>query len=93
MVETDSRQAGDVAGFESVRAEFDRGFTVWRHGIAAQFERYGYAPARADALAVLFMSALEGALIIARAAPIFKAPSVVCPARGPRRTRRSSCRT
>ena len=53
---------------EPVRVEFDKGFMVWRRGMAAEFARYGYEPARADALAVLFMSALEGALIIARAA-------------------------
>ena len=53
---------------EAVRAEFDRGFTVGRQALADQFRRYGYEPARADALAVLFLSAIEGALILARAA-------------------------
>lgn len=53
---------------EPVRAEFDRGFGVWREALAAQFERYGYDQARAAALGTLFMSVLEGALIMARAA-------------------------
>jgi TetR/AcrR family transcriptional repressor of lmrAB and yxaGH operons len=53
---------------ETLRAAFDEGFGHWRAGLAGQFERYGYQPARAGALAALLMSTLEGALIMSRAA-------------------------
>jgi TetR/AcrR family transcriptional regulator, lmrAB and yxaGH operons repressor len=53
---------------ESARSEFDKAFWVWRTALAEQFERYGYAPARAADLGALYMSILEGALLMARAA-------------------------
>jgi len=53
---------------EAIRAEFDRVIAHWRAATAAQFEHYGYEPARATGLAALLLSTLEGGLILARAA-------------------------
>lgn len=46
----------------------DRGFEQWLGSLARALERDGHAPKDARELAVLVLSALEGALILARAA-------------------------
>ncbi|MFB8281164.1 TetR/AcrR family transcriptional regulator [Nocardia colli] len=43
------------------------GFVQWRDGISGQLQGRGYGPEEARELAVLFLSAFEGALIVARA--------------------------
>ena len=53
---------------EELRIAFDRAFDHTRGVLGAQFERYGYGPARAAALAAQQLSILEGSLVIARAA-------------------------
>ena len=49
-------------------ADFDSVFARWRAALVARFEPLGIAPDRAAVLADLTMSALEGALVLSRAA-------------------------
>jgi TetR/AcrR family transcriptional repressor of lmrAB and yxaGH operons len=53
---------------EELSAEFDAVFARWRAALVAQFEQMGVAPERAAVLAELVMSAIEGALVLSRAA-------------------------
>ena len=55
-------------GDEDFSAAFDRVFARWRAALATRFEPLGIAPDRAAALADLTISAIEGALILSRAA-------------------------
>ena len=62
---------------EEFSADFDRVFARWRAALVARFEPLGIAPKRAPVLADLTISALEGALLLSRAARSvqpFKAP-------------------
>jgi TetR/AcrR family transcriptional repressor of lmrAB and yxaGH operons len=53
---------------EEFSAELDAVFARWRAALAARFEPLGIAPGRAAVLAGLTISALEGALVLSRAA-------------------------
>jgi TetR/AcrR family transcriptional repressor of lmrAB and yxaGH operons len=53
---------------EELSAEFDAVFARWRAALVAQFEQMGVSPERAYFLADLVMSAVEGALVLSRAA-------------------------
>src|SRR5499433_2491190 len=53
---------------EEFSADFNSVFARWRAALVTRFEPLGVAPARAAALADLTMSALEGALVLSRAA-------------------------
>src|SRR5262249_36008792 len=53
---------------EEFSAAFDSVFARWRAALITRFEPLGLAPGRAAALADLTISALEGALILSRAA-------------------------
>jgi TetR/AcrR family transcriptional repressor of lmrAB and yxaGH operons len=53
---------------EELSAEFDAVFARWRAALVAQFEQMGVAPERTAVLADLVMSAIEGALVLSRAA-------------------------
>jgi TetR/AcrR family transcriptional repressor of lmrAB and yxaGH operons len=53
---------------EELSAQFDAVFARWRAALVAQFEQMGVAPERAAVLADLVMSAIEGALVLSRAA-------------------------
>ena len=53
---------------EEFSAGFDSVFARWRAALVTRFESLGVAPARAVVLADLTMSALEGALVLSRAA-------------------------
>jgi len=53
---------------EEFSADFDRVFARWRAALVTHFEPLGIAPDRAAALADLTISALEGALLLSRAA-------------------------
>ena len=55
-------------GDEEFSAEFHGVFTRWRAALVNRFEPLGIAPDRAAALADLVISALEGALLLSRAA-------------------------
>ena len=55
-------------GDEEFSAAFDAVFARWRAALVTRFEPLGLAPGRAAALAGLTMSALEGALVLSRAA-------------------------
>ncbi|HSR84129.1 MAG TPA: TetR/AcrR family transcriptional regulator, partial [Streptosporangiaceae bacterium] len=55
-------------GNEEFSTEFDSVFARWRAALVSSFEPLGLAPERAAVLAGLTMSALEGALILSRAA-------------------------
>jgi TetR/AcrR family transcriptional regulator, lmrAB and yxaGH operons repressor len=62
---------------EEFSAAFDSVFARWRAALVTRFEPLGIAPDRAAALADLVISALEGALLLSRAARStepFKAP-------------------
>jgi AcrR family transcriptional regulator len=62
---------------EEFSAEFHGVFARWRAALVTRFEPLGIAPGRAAALADLTISALEGALLLSRAARStepFKAP-------------------
>ena len=62
---------------EEFSAAFDSVFARWRAALVTRFEPLGIAPDRATALADLVISALEGALLLSRAARStepFKAP-------------------
>jgi TetR/AcrR family transcriptional repressor of lmrAB and yxaGH operons len=64
-------------GDEELRAGFDSVFARWRAALVTRFEPLGIAPDRAAVLADLTISALEGALLLSRAARStnpFKAP-------------------
>ena len=53
---------------EAFSADFDSVFARWRAALVSRFEPLGIAPGRAAALADLVISALEGALLLSRAA-------------------------
>jgi len=53
---------------DELSAAFDTVFARWRAALAARLEPLGTAPGRAPALADLTISALEGALVLSRAA-------------------------
>jgi TetR/AcrR family transcriptional regulator, lmrAB and yxaGH operons repressor len=53
---------------ERFSADFDSVFARWRAALVGRFEPLGIAPERAAVLANLTMSALEGALVLSRAA-------------------------
>jgi TetR/AcrR family transcriptional repressor of lmrAB and yxaGH operons len=53
---------------DGLSAEFDAVFARWRAALTSRFEPWGIAPDRAAVLADLVMSALEGALVLSRAA-------------------------
>jgi TetR/AcrR family transcriptional repressor of lmrAB and yxaGH operons len=53
---------------EELSAEFDAVFARWRAALVDRFEQMGVAPERAPVLAELVMSAIEGALVLSRAA-------------------------
>jgi TetR/AcrR family transcriptional repressor of lmrAB and yxaGH operons len=53
---------------EAFSADFDAVFARWRAALATRLEPMGIAPGRAAALADLVISALEGALVLSRAA-------------------------
>src|SRR5215468_8112576 len=53
---------------EELSAAFDRVFARWRAALVTRLEPLGLAPDRAAALADLTISALEGALVLSRAA-------------------------
>jgi TetR/AcrR family transcriptional regulator, lmrAB and yxaGH operons repressor len=53
---------------EEFSADFDRVFARWRAALVTRFEPLGIAPDRAAVLADLTISALEGALVLSRAA-------------------------
>jgi len=53
---------------EEFTADFDSVFARWRAALVTRFEPLGIAPGRAAVLAGLTMSALEGALVLSRAA-------------------------
>jgi TetR/AcrR family transcriptional regulator, lmrAB and yxaGH operons repressor len=55
-------------GDEEFSADFDRVFARWRAALVTRFEPLGIAPDRAAVLADLTISALEGALLLSRAA-------------------------
>src|SRR6516162_4711168 len=55
-------------GDEEFSAAFDAVFARWRAALVTRFEPLGLAPGRAKVLADLTMSALEGALVLSRAA-------------------------
>jgi TetR/AcrR family transcriptional repressor of lmrAB and yxaGH operons len=55
-------------GDEEVSAAFDAVFARWRAALVTRFEPLGTTPGRAAALADLTMSAIEGALVLSRAA-------------------------
>jgi hypothetical protein len=55
-------------GDEEFSTEFHGVFTRWRAALVSRFEPLGLAPDRAAALADLVISALEGALLLSRAA-------------------------
>jgi AcrR family transcriptional regulator len=53
---------------QAFSADLDRVFARWRAALVTRFEPLGIAPGRAAALADLTISALEGALVLSRAA-------------------------
>ena len=53
---------------EEFSAAFDTVFARWRAALVTRFEPLGISPSRASALADLTMSAIEGALVLSRAA-------------------------
>jgi TetR/AcrR family transcriptional repressor of lmrAB and yxaGH operons len=53
---------------EEFSADFDSVFTRWRAALVTRFEPLGIAPDRAAVLAGLTISAVEGALVLSRAA-------------------------
>jgi hypothetical protein len=53
---------------EEFSADFDHVFARWRAALVTHFEPLGIPPDRAAALADLTISALEGALLLSRAA-------------------------
>lgn len=58
----------DVSAVDPLRERADERFTHWRKGIAAIYRRFGYDRSAAWDEAILVMSALEGAALVARAA-------------------------
>ena len=55
-------------GDEEFSADFDSVFARWRAALVTRFEPLGLAPDRAAVLADLTISAIEGALVLSRAA-------------------------
>ena len=53
---------------EQFSADFDSVFARWRAALVTRFQPLGIAPERAAVLADLTISALEGALVLSRAA-------------------------
>jgi AcrR family transcriptional regulator len=56
-----------AADNEALRAAVSRGFDTWQQPIAAALRRMGVPRGRAGSLAVLMLSSLEGAIVLARA--------------------------
>lgn len=56
-----------AAGHEAIRSSIDRGFATWQKPITTALRRLGVPRTRAASLSLLMLSALEGAIIIARA--------------------------
>ncbi|MBJ7288688.1 TetR/AcrR family transcriptional regulator [Williamsia sp.] len=67
----------DVSAVDPLRERADERFTNWRKAIAAIYRRFGYDRAAAWDEAVLVISALEGAALVARAARDIEAIDVV----------------
>ena len=59
--------ADTAATSETLREAVVRAFDGWRRPVAETLERMGVPPGRGTSLAVLMLSALEGAIILARA--------------------------
>jgi AcrR family transcriptional regulator len=57
----------DAAGNEALRAAAAEAFGRWRDTLATALRRGGLAPDRAERMAVLTISSLEGAIVLARA--------------------------
>src|SRR6478752_7627301 len=76
MVDLAARRADDPGSLvralaprdEEFSADFDSVFARWRAALVTHFEPLGIPPDRAAALADLTISALEGALLLSRAA-------------------------
>lgn len=58
----------DASGNPALRVKAAATFVAWRASLTAALARGGVAPARAERLAVVAISALEGAIVLARAA-------------------------
>ncbi|HVW42591.1 MAG TPA: TetR/AcrR family transcriptional regulator [Amycolatopsis sp.] len=59
--------AAVAAASESAREAVATAFEGWQRPLAAELERMGVPPARSGSLAVLMISALEGAIVLSRA--------------------------
>ena len=59
--------AADAASDESLRTAVSTGFATWSAPIRDALERMGVPPERCAPLATLMLSALEGAIVLARA--------------------------
>ncbi len=59
--------ADTAATSESLREIVSNAFTGWQTPVAEALERMGVPPARSGSLAILMISALEGAIVLARA--------------------------
>lgn len=57
----------DAVGNDALRAAAAEAFGRWRETLTAALHRGGLAPARAEGVAVLAISSLEGAIVLARA--------------------------
>jgi AcrR family transcriptional regulator len=57
----------DAAANEALRAAAAQGFDRWRDALAAALRRGGVSRSRSERVAVLAISALEGAIVMARA--------------------------
>jgi TetR/AcrR family transcriptional repressor of lmrAB and yxaGH operons len=55
-----------AADSEPIRAACDETYTSWQQGIAAAMRGWGVPDGKADALAALVLSSLQGALLLAR---------------------------
>ncbi len=59
--------ADAAATSDSLREAVGKAFEGWQRPVAATLEQLGVPPARSASLAVLMLSALEGAIVLARA--------------------------
>jgi AcrR family transcriptional regulator len=59
--------ADTAATSDSLRAAVGKAFDGWQRPVAETLERLGVPPVRSGSLAVLMISALEGAIVLARA--------------------------
>ncbi|GGF10399.1 TetR/AcrR family transcriptional regulator [Williamsia phyllosphaerae] len=67
----------DVSSVDPLRERADERFSNWRKAIAAIYRRFGYDRSAAWDEAILVISALEGAALVARAARDIEAIDVV----------------